>query len=46
MQRNKAKQVIREAIREAKMDHKSSIISDIKYNPKHLHKYIRQKQKV
>ena len=42
MQRNKVKQVIREA----KMDHELSIISDLKSNPKRLHKYIRQKQKV
>ena len=28
------------------MEHESSIISDIKSNPKWLHKYIRQKQKV
>ena len=42
MQRNKAKQVIQEA----KMDHASSIISDIKFNLKWLYKYIKQKQKV
>ena len=42
IQRNKAKQVIRKA----KMEHESSIISDLKSNPKRLHKYIRQKQKV
>ena len=42
IQRNKAKQVIRKA----KMEHESSIISDLKSNPKWLHKYIRQKQKV
>ena len=28
------------------MDHESSIISDFKSNPKRLHKYIRQKQKI
>ena len=28
------------------MEHQSSIISDLKSNPKQLHKYIRQKQKV
>ena len=28
------------------MEHESSIISDLKSNPKQLHKYIRQKQKV
>ena len=42
MQRNKVKQVIQEA----KMDHESLIIFDFKSNPKWLHKYIRQKQKV
>ena len=42
MQRNKTKQVIRKA----KMDHESSIISDLKSNPKRLHKYINQKQKI
>ena len=42
MQRNKVKQVIREA----KMDHESLIISDLKSNPIWLHKFIRQKQKV
>ena len=42
MQRNKAKQVIQKA----KMEHESSIILDIKSNPKWLHKYIRQKQKL
>jgi len=42
MQRNKTKDVIRKA----KADHESSIISDLKSNPKRLHKYIRRKQKV
>ena len=42
MQRNKVKQVIWEA----KMDHELLIISDLKSNPKRLHKYVRQKQKV
>ena len=42
LQRNKTKQVIRKA----KIDHESSIISELKSNPKRLHKYIRQKQKV
>ena len=42
MQRNKAKQVIQKA----KMEHESSIISHLKSNPKRLHKYISQKQKV
>ena len=34
MQRNKAKQVIQQA----KMEHESSIISDLKSNPKRWHK--------
>ena len=42
MQRTKTKDVIRKA----KADHESSIISDLKFNPKRLHKYIRQRQKV
>jgi len=42
MQRNKIKNVIRKA----KADPESSIISYLKSNPKRLHKYIRQKQKV
>ena len=41
-QRNKTKQVICNA----KTDYESSIISAIKTNPKRLHKYIRQRQKV
>ena len=40
MQRNMVKQVIREA----KMEHESLIISDLKSNPKWWYKYIRQKQ--
>ena len=42
VKRNKAKDVIRKA----KTDYESSIISDLKSNPKWLHKYIRQKQKI
>jgi len=42
MQRHKVKDVIRKA----KADHESSITTDLKSNPKRLHKYIRQKQKV
>jgi len=42
MQRNKVKDVIRKT----KADHESSIIYDLKSNPKQLYKYIRQKQKV
>jgi len=42
MQRNKVKDVIRKV----KADHESSNISRLKSNPKRLHKYIRQKQKV
>ena len=36
----------KQVIWKAKMDHESSIISDLKSNPKRLHKYIRQKQKI
>jgi len=42
MQRNKVKDVIIKT----KADYESSIISDFKTNPKRLHKYISQKQKV
>ena len=42
VQRNKTK----DEIRKAKINHESSIIADLKSNPKQLHKFIRQKQKV